>query len=69
MVTMPPSAESARKGTRRFETLWTLPGPRPISPIVTSVLLREVNSAVKCDSVERDTRPPYLGSADLKYKL
>ena len=63
---MPPSS---RKGSWHFETLWTFPVHIPISPIVTSVLLHEVDSALKRDFLERDTRPPYLKSAELKYKL
>jgi hypothetical protein len=60
---------SARKGNWHFETLWTFPGLLPFPPIITSVFIHEVDSALKRDFLERDTRPPYLKSVELKYKL
>jgi hypothetical protein len=60
---------SARKGNWHFETLWTFPELLPISPIITSVFLHEVDSALNRDFLERDTRPIYLKSVELKYKL
>jgi hypothetical protein len=63
---MPPAD---RKGNLHFEALWTFPVPQSILPIVTSNMLHEVDSALKCELLLRKTRPPYLRSADLKYKL
>ena len=60
---------SARKGAWHFESLWTFPFSRPISPMITSDLLHDVESALQRDLLERDTRPPYLRSAELKFKL
>ena len=60
---------SARKGTWHFESLWTFPFSRPISPIITSDLLLDVDSELQRDLLERDTRPPYIRSVELKYKL
>ena len=37
--------------------------------MATSGVLLELDSALKRDLLERDTRPPYLRSAELKYKL
>ena len=63
---MPPSD---RKGSWNFETLWTFQGPLPTAPMVTSGLLVDVDSALRRDLMERETRPPNLRSAQLKYKL
>ncbi len=57
---MPPSA---RKGNWHFDTLWEFP------PVITSVFIHEVDSALKRDFLERGTRPLYLKSVELKYKL
>jgi hypothetical protein len=60
---------SARKGTWHFETLWTFPFSRHISPVITSDLLHDVESELQRDLLERDTRPPDIRSAELKYRL
>ena len=59
---------SARKGTWHFETLWTFPFSGHIPPTITSDLLHVVESELQRDLLMRDTRPPYLRSAELKYK-
>jgi hypothetical protein len=37
--------------------------------MITSDLLHDVDSELQRDLLERDTRPPYIRSAELKYKL
>ena len=64
---MPPSD---RKGSWHFKTLWTFPGPRPTTaPIVAIDLLVVVDSALRRDLLERETRPPNLRNIQLKYKV
>jgi hypothetical protein len=60
---------SARKGSWHFETLWTFFFSGHISPTITSDLLHDVESELQRDLLARGTRPPYLRSAELKYKL
>jgi hypothetical protein len=60
---------SARKGTRHFETLWTFFFSGHISPTITSDLLHDVESELQRDLLARCTLPPYITSAELKYKL
>ena len=62
---MPPSD---RKGTWNFETLWTFQRPLPTAPIVNSDFLVHIDSALRRDLMERETRPPNLRSVQLKYK-
>ena len=62
-------SQSDRKGTWYFKTLWKFPGPLPTAPIVTSGLLVDVDSALRRDLLQRETLPPNLRSAQLKYKL
>ena len=64
---MPPSD---RKGSWHFKTLWTFPGPRPTTaPIVAIDLLVVVDSAIRRDLLDRETRPPNLRNVQLKYKV
>ena len=66
---MPPSD---RKGSWHFKTLWIFPGPRPTTAPIGAVaidLLVVLDSAIRRDLLERETRPPYLRNAQLKYKL
>ena len=37
--------------------------------MITSNSLHDVDSELQRDLLERDTRPPYIRSAELKYKL
>ncbi len=37
--------------------------------MITSDLLHDVDSELQRDLLERDTHPPYIRSAELKYKL
>ena len=60
---------SPRKVTWHFETNWTLPFLRQISPVITSDLLHDVESVLQRDLLVRKTRPPNIRSAELKYKL
>ncbi len=63
---MPPSA---RKGTWHFESLWKFSFSGPIPLMISSNLLHDVDSQLQRDLLERDTRLPYIRSAELKYKL
>ena len=60
---------SARKITWHFETLWTFFFSGHISPTITSDLLHDVESELQRDLLARCTLPPYIQSAELKYKL
>ena len=63
---MPPSA---RKGTWHFESLWKFSSSGPIPLMISSTLLHDVDSQLRRDLLERDTRPHNIRSAELKYQL
>ena len=65
---MPPDA---RKGSWRFDTLWTLSTHMVESVSLTdqNSLHSELESAFKRDVLERDTFPPNTRSVQIKYKL
>ena len=62
---MPPSR---RHCSWHFQTLWAIPASIHITNADTSDCLVVVDDALTRDLLERDTRPPYLRSAKLKYK-
>ena len=59
---------SPRHGSWHFQTLWAIPASIRITNADTSDCLVVVDAVLTRDLLERDTRPPYLGSVQLKYK-
>ena len=59
---MPPSHPLARG------TLWAIPASLQITDADTSDCLFVLDDALTRELLERDTRLPYLRSAELKYK-
>ena len=61
----------ARKAVWRFDALWAFPTRMGGSTSFTdhNCLLRELDSELKRDLVERPTFPPYTGYVEIKYKL
>ena len=62
---MPPSR---RHGSWHFQTLRAIPASIHITNADTSACLVVVDAVLTRDLLERATRPPYLGSVQLKYK-